>query len=253
MGITKTDFIRGLQCKKMLWLDSHRPELKQIPEETRKRLDEGNAFGDGAMGIFGEYTETTVFRDDGSGRLDYAAMIEKTKECLGRGVAVVCEAAFSWRGNYCAADILRKTENGYELYEVKNATRPRKEFLLDLGFQSLILRRCGVELAGRFLVLNDGAGGYKIADETAAVRLAERTAEKNLFALGQVKRAAEEPCVATGRQCDEPYRCWYSEYCRGREAGGALSGAGGEARKASAGESRTDGKSGDFGKETENF
>ena len=34
MGVSKTDFVRGLQCPKMLWLDSHRPEEKIIPEEV---------------------------------------------------------------------------------------------------------------------------------------------------------------------------------------------------------------------------
>jgi hydroxymethylpyrimidine pyrophosphatase-like HAD family hydrolase len=31
MSISKTDFIRGLQCEKMLWLDAHKPEEKIIP------------------------------------------------------------------------------------------------------------------------------------------------------------------------------------------------------------------------------
>lgn len=51
MGVTKTDFVRGLQCEKMLWLDSHKPQEKIIPEDVRRRLDAGNAFGDVAMGI----------------------------------------------------------------------------------------------------------------------------------------------------------------------------------------------------------
>ena len=31
MGITKTDFMRGMQCRKMLWLDKHKPSLRVIP------------------------------------------------------------------------------------------------------------------------------------------------------------------------------------------------------------------------------
>ena len=38
MGVTKTDFVRGLQCPKMLWLDSHKPLEKIIPEAVQKRL-----------------------------------------------------------------------------------------------------------------------------------------------------------------------------------------------------------------------
>ena len=42
MGVTKTDFMRGMQCPRMLWLDKHHPELKVIPPEVQARLDAGN-------------------------------------------------------------------------------------------------------------------------------------------------------------------------------------------------------------------
>lgn len=42
MGVTKTDYMRGMQCPKMLWLDKHKPEEKVIPPEVQERLDEGN-------------------------------------------------------------------------------------------------------------------------------------------------------------------------------------------------------------------
>ena len=61
MGITKTDFMRGMQCERMLWLDRHHPEFKVIPPFVQKRLDRGNEFGDSAMGIFGEYTEVKEY------------------------------------------------------------------------------------------------------------------------------------------------------------------------------------------------
>ena len=88
MPVSKTDFVRGLQCEKMLWLDAHRPELKIIPPQVQQRLDEGNEFGDKAMGIFGEFFETTTFKADG--RLDFAAMLEKTKTWLAEGKSVIC-------------------------------------------------------------------------------------------------------------------------------------------------------------------
>ena len=43
MAITKTDFMRGMQCRRMLWLDKHRPGLRVIPPETQARLDAGIA------------------------------------------------------------------------------------------------------------------------------------------------------------------------------------------------------------------
>ena len=78
MGVTKTDYMRGMQCPKMLWLDRHKPEEKVIPPEVQELLDKGNEFGDRAMGMFGEYVEMTAYREDG--RLDFSAMLQRARE-----------------------------------------------------------------------------------------------------------------------------------------------------------------------------
>ena len=235
MPISKTDFVRGLQCEKMLWLDAHAPEHKIIPPEVQARLDAGNAFGDNAMGIFGDFVETTTFREDG--RLSFSAMIEKTKQLLEENVPVVCEAAFTWYGNFCAADILRKDGNGYVLYEVKNTFTAREEFVTDLGFQRLLLRKCGINVVACKLVLRGDtppedcvlspdvpiekeefiqhAGfTYRIVDVTKGARAADRLASDRIFELGKIKRKdAPMPDIAPAAQCENPYRCWYYDYC----------------------------------------
>ena len=230
MPISKTDFIRGLQCEKMLWLDAHAPELRVIPHEVRQRLDAGNEFGDTVMGVFGTFKETTTYKEDG--RLDFAKMIAYTKELLQAGENVICEGSFSWYGNFCAADILKKDGAGYALYEVKNATSPRREFIVDLGFQRLILRKCGVTITTSSLILRDDEsaeeGGQvrverltfediplKIVDVTKQAKIFEREAEKRIFELGKIKRKdALPPAIAIGEHCEHPYPCWYIDHCK---------------------------------------
>ena len=201
------------------------------------------------MGIFGPFVETTCLKEDG--RLHYAAMLKKTAECLENGEKIICEAAFSWYGNYCAADILRKVENGYALYEVKNTHEVRKEFITDLGFQRLLLRKSGLSIVGSFLILRGeekqeensenptplinenetenakerGQGCveykmhdgflYKIVDVTKQAKAMERIAEKEIFALGKLKKKDMLcPNIEIGEHCESPYRCWYYDYCR---------------------------------------
>ena len=106
MGITKTDFMRGIQCRKMLWLDKHKPDLKVIPPYIQEKLDAGNEFGDRAMALFGDYEEMTVFRP-GTQIPDKKAMVARTAEHLEKGTPVICEAAFIYYNNYCAVDILK--------------------------------------------------------------------------------------------------------------------------------------------------
>jgi hypothetical protein len=238
MAVSKTDFVRGLQCKKMLWLDAHAPEYKIIPPEVQAKLDAGNEFGDQAMGIFGDFVETTTLREDG--RLNFAAMLEKTKALLESGERVICEGSFSWYGNFCAADILKKEESGYALYEVKNTYFPRQEFITDLGFQRLILRKCGVNITSCNLVLRGdtppegiedtklgeserllthGDFLYKLVDVSKAARRADFMASNCDFELGKLKKKeALMPEIEMGEHCCPPYRCWYYEYCsKGKE------------------------------------
>ena len=234
MPISKTDFVRGLQCEKMLWLDAHAPEHKVIPPEIQAKLDAGNEFGDKAMGLFGDFTETTAFREDG--RLNFSAMIETTNRLIEKGENVICEGSFTWYGNFCAADILRKTDGGWILYEVKNSFSARREFITDLGFQRLILRKNGVVLKGVKLILrgdtpedftpnpddiigkeelieHDGFT-YKIVDVTKETRQTEQLASDRIFELGKLKRKdAPIPDIAPDTQCEKPYRCWYYDFC----------------------------------------
>lgn len=210
MGISKTDYIRGMQCEKMLWLDRHKPQEKIIPPETQALLDRGNEFGDSLMGIFGEYEEVTTLKENG--RLDYGGMIAKTKDCLKRNVPVICEAAFSFYMNYCAVDILRKAPDGYEIYEVKNSSEIKQTFLRDVGFQTYILKKCGVNVVRSYLVYHIEEP-YKIEEITAQAREFEREAARMLFRLSDVKKSETEPSVCMGTHCDEPYECWYKAYC----------------------------------------
>ncbi len=213
MAISKTDYVRGLQCPRMVWLDKNRPQEKVIPPEVQARLDAGNDFGDSLMGLFGEYVETTAFKEDG--RLDYGKMIKTTQECLESGTPVICEAAFSYYGNYCAVDLLRKTEKGYELYEVKNSPSVKPVFLQDIAFQKYILKKCGVKVSKCFLILNDNE--VKIQDVSGDLYPYEREAYTKIWEISKTKNSKDEIFVPVGEQCESPYRCWFYEYCHGEK------------------------------------
>lgn len=213
MGVTKTDFMRGMQCKKMLWLDKHKPEEKVIPPETQVKLDKGNEFGDSAMGIFGPYIEVTTYKD--SGRLDYTQMIEKTRGCISLGIEVICEAAFSYYGHYCAVDILRKVEDGYDMYEVKDSDSVKDQFVKDIGFQRWILLKCGVNVKRCHIIYHgeDEQNPFVIEDVSEAAKTYSFEVDDNIWSMDRIKKQKDEPKQAMGNHCDEPYECWYKGYC----------------------------------------
>lgn len=214
MGITKTDFMRGMQCRKMLWLDKHKPSLKIIPQEVQRRLDAGNEFGDRAMSMFGEYQEMTVYRP-GTKIPDKKKMVANTQRHLKLGTPVICEAAFSNYNNYCAVDILRKTSSGYDFYEVKNAPEVKDQFIKDAGFQHYIIARCGLSIERIFIVTHgeDENKPFVINDVTEEAKGYATWINENIWALNKMQKEREEPCVPVGDQCTNPYECWYYHYC----------------------------------------
>ena len=216
MGITKTDFMRGMQCQKMLWLDKHKPKLKIIPPEIQQRLDAGNEFGDRAMGMFGDFEEMTVYRP-GTRIPNKKAMAEKTAEHLEMGTPVICEAAFIYYNNYCAADILRKTETGYDFYEVKNSPEVHEQFIRDAGFQYYIMSRCKVRIGRIFIVTHgeDEENPFVINDVTAKAKGYSKWVNDHIWDLNRMQKQKEEILIEPGDQCSSPYVCWYYEYCHG--------------------------------------
>lgn len=218
MGISKTDFMRGMQCRKMLWLDKHKPSLKVIPPEVQQRLDAGNGFGDRAMAMFGDYEEMTVYQP-GTSYPDTKAMVAKTLEHLDKGTPVICEAAFIYYNNYCALDILRKTSTGYDIYEVKNEPAVYDQFVRDVGFQYYIVSRCKVKIGNIYIVThgNDEENPFVINDVTEQAKAYAKWVNDNIWDLYRMQKEPEEVQVEVGDQCSKPYECWYYEYCHSQE------------------------------------
>lgn len=215
MGVTKTDFMRGMQCPRMLWLDRHHPELKVIPPFIQDRLNRGNEFGDRMMGIFGPYEEVREYYP-GTTRPNKTEMAKKTQELLSAGTKIICEAAFMDEdGNYCAADIIRWDEERkcYDLYEVKNASSVSEQFVKDAGFQAFLIRKVGLNL-DRVYIIYHGQEPYDIMDVTQKANNCADWVSENIGRLGTVAAHDEEVYFDTGIQCATPYECWYYNYCR---------------------------------------
>ncbi len=214
MAMTKTSFMRGMQCPKMLWLDRHKPDQKIIPPYIQQRLDAGNDFGDLAMGMFGPFEEMTVYLP-GKTIPDTKAMVAKTEDAIRRGVDVICEAAFSNYNNYCAADILRRTEEGYDLYEVKNSPEVEEQHIKDAGFQYYIIKRCGIRIGKIFIVIHgeDENNPFVPVEVTELAKGYYSWINDNIWNLNQLQKDPEEVQVEVGEQCCKPYECWYFDYC----------------------------------------
>ena len=134
-GLSKSRYTTFCQCEKVLWLKAYKQQEEVIEPERITRFENDNKVGDLAMGLFGPYVEVTTLNLDGSLNLD--AMVAKTKEEIQKGTPVICEASFFYGNNYCAVDILRRTNDGWAIYEVKsNSDNERKRETMTFRWMS---------------------------------------------------------------------------------------------------------------------
>lgn len=221
MELSKSKYTRFCQCPKMLWLDTYRPEIAVQDEALLRRFQEGNEVGDLAMGLLGDFVETTAYTAEG--KLDIAAMLKNTQKYIAEGKENICEAAFTKNGCYCAVDILHKTEGGYEIYEVKSSTEIKDVYLWDVAYQRWVLEQSGLKIVHTYIVYINNKYVWQGDIDVHKLFAVKDVSEAILPYYGEVAantaRAKEyiaqknEPESELGEQCFAPYDCAYWQCC----------------------------------------
>src|SRR5512139_2693606 len=115
--LSKSLYMRGLQCHKSLYLDRHQPELRETPSPELEALwKSGNEVGDFAHMLF---PGGVVVPFD---RLTKEEQLSKTREEIDRGTKAIYEATFSFDDVFVKADIIVQNRGRWNLYEVKSST-----------------------------------------------------------------------------------------------------------------------------------
>lgn len=219
--LSKSKYCGLWQCPKIAWMKKYMPEEFVADGAAVERMNNGNEVGDLAMGLFGDFVEVTSF--DGE-KLDLSAMIEKTKEEMEKGTAVICEASFDYNGLYCAVDILKEENGGWAIYEVKSSTHDDKEvYLADIAYQKYVLENCGVNVTGTHLItINSGYvfDGkldihelFRITDVSSAIVPEENSIKGNLMIAERFLRNPAEPDILIHENCNKPYKCGFWKHC----------------------------------------
>ena len=230
MGLSKSKYTLFCQCPKALWLRAYKPDKATVDPSLEARFEKGNEVGDLAMQLFGPYVDVSTKNGDG---LDLAEMIKRTRQEMEAGTEIICEASFSIDRNYCAVDILRKTTDGWAIYEVKSSTYKGDDvdtpdhllvYSRDIAYQQWVLERCGVHVIGTYLVrLNKFYRRGKQLDIQQLFHikdmweLAGNEYPKVAYNVGVAMQVLEgkEPTVSVDIQCHKPYGCAFFDYCVG--------------------------------------
>lgn len=224
--LSKSKYCGLWQCPKIAWLRKFKPEELNLDTGVLNRMETGNEVGDLAMRYFGNYVEVTSYND---GKLDLQEMIKKTRLEMEKGTSVICEASFEYNGLYCAVDILKKSQDGWEIYEVKSSVKhsdskdDKPVYIADIAYQKYVLENCGVKLTGTYLMcLNgdyvfDGVLNihelFTISNVAESVISEEKNIAANLSIAERILNSTDEPAIDLSVNCHNPYKCGFWNYC----------------------------------------
>lgn len=217
--LSKSTFIRGLQCHKSLYLYKNRYFLRdKTPAEQQAKFKRGTDVGKLARELFPggiDVSPPTPFQ--------YAKAIEQTKKLISRNEPVVYEASFSFNGVLVALDILVHRDGKWYGYEVKSSLSLSETFLNDAALQYHVIQGCGIELADIFIIyINkdyvlcgklDLQQLFMTRSVLEEVSSRQTMVEQEIEAQQKVVVLSKSPLIDIGQHCNKPYPCDFKGHC----------------------------------------
>ena len=225
--LTKSMYMKGLQCPKYLWIVCH--EKERIPpydESTLHLFDQGHLIEEFAKKLFPSGVE---IRAD---YWDYAISNERSLKALELRKPLF-EAGFvadaGAEGIYSRADILMPVagnDDEWDIIEVKSGTSVKEDHIQDVAFQKHCYMKAGLKIRKCFLLhvnneyVRKGAIDTKKLfvkeDITDLVNNALKGIEERIAFMLRIMESRKCPEIKIGPQCDHPYECPLKDYCWGK-------------------------------------
>lgn len=218
--LSKSQYVRGLQCVKSLWLYKHKRDIAITTPDTSAQsvFDTGTRVGLLAQALF---PQGTVIPYDGT---TFSEKIALTQSLIEEGTATIYEATFGYEGILVMIDILHKGKSGWEIYEVKSSTDVKEVYLHDASIQLYVCEGSGIHVSSVNIIHlnNKYIRGqeleieklFSIINVTEEARDLQINIPSYLANFETVVGDNEcEPSIEIGKQCFEPYECDCKNYC----------------------------------------
>lgn len=220
--ISKSQFIRGLQCPKNLWLYRFRKDLApEIDSQKQALFDTGHDIGELAKAYFGGGVEVTESYKDIKGAA------ATTQKLIADGHEVIFEATavHPVDGSYSRIDILKKDPgtNKWDLIEVKSSTSVKDYHIDDMSFQYHVFYHAGFRIRACYMMVIDNSyvrqGAIdpkqllRLEDISPLVFAKQGEVESVAGQLGYILDRKDAPDVTIGSRCFAPFECDYKAHC----------------------------------------
>jgi len=215
------------QCQKRLWLEVHRPDLREDSSGTEAIFQTGHQVGKLAQRIYDPLGVGALIDIKAEGM---RGAFERTTTLL-KTAHPIFEAGFSAGGALAFADVMlpeqKDGQRVWRMVEVKSSTSVKDYHRDDVAVQAFVAQSAGVALQSIALAHIDSSWTYPgDGDYRGLLREADLTAEafsrteevKAWIAQAQLVSASPaEPAIEIGAHCDTPYACGFYDYCSRNE------------------------------------
>jgi len=212
--LSKSRYLNGLQCPRLLWIATNEPE--RIPEPdaaTQHIFDQGQLVGELAKKLFPGGIDVPAE--------DFIANIAMTKELL-RQRKPLFEAGVLSGQIYSRVDILNPAnEDEWDIIEVKSSTSVKELNFHDVSFQKLCWEDSGVKIRKCFLAYINNQyvrnGEIKPEDLFIVQDISDEVATAGEGIRDRIDKMLEViglptcPEVDIGPHCSNPYECPLTE------------------------------------------
>ena len=213
--LSKSRFVTGCQCHKLLWWTVHEPNALELqPDKVLQDLfDQGRQVGEAARARYPGGVLIDLPHDA------RAARVAATQKALDAGAPAIFEATFIADDTYVAIDVLEQLNDGYRLTEVKSSTSQKPEHIPDVAIQARVAAACGVKVkAAAVLHLNKefrhpASGDLFARTDVTAPVVALLPSVPDEVDRQREMLAGPLPDVPVGLHCFEPRKCPFMGRC----------------------------------------
>ena len=217
--LSKSTFIRGLQCEKSLYLYKHHYKLKDpTPTSLQAVFDQGTNIGILAQELFPNGVDASP-----ENHFKMVESVGKTQDFIFQGETIIYEATFLYNDVLAALDILVKDQDGWKAYEVKSSTKVSDTYIKDASIQYYTITNSGIDLEDISIVhINNQYvknGEVDINELFTIESVLDKVLEYLPRIPNEVKRlknvieSPEIPQVDIGPHCSDPYDCDFKGTC----------------------------------------
>jgi len=214
--LSKSKYLAGMQCPKLLWTEIHSPEsIPEVDPITQHIFDQGHLVGEYARRLF----------PDGIGvpHDDFMGNIQATRRLLAERRPLF-EAGMLAGRVYSRLDILHPVdEDEWDIIEIKASTSVKDVHIDDLAFQKHCCEQAGLRVSACKLgFINRQYVRYGDVDPRALFILEDISPqvedtgvdiEERISEMHSVILSGTCPEVPIGRHCLDPYECSLRDTC----------------------------------------